>query len=193
VSDKCAVPGEDFDYNMCLPQYTPVEAGPDTMDLSGNCYSYACDIVSPYMRTIPGYAGQGITISEMSCPELITKAQSDGLEYMGLEDKPCKGCSHKAALFIDGDEPDLDFHWFRQDSDGKWSQKAGLTFPTNLDYSGNLISDPRTANKVEPDVPDLAYNTFCGYFCVDKSKVGIDGPCLYVPSDEGMVMACEEN
>jgi hypothetical protein len=37
---------------------------------------------------------------------------------------------------------------------------------TNLDNSGNIITDPRTADRG-------SYTVFCGCFCVNKAKVVI--------------------
>jgi hypothetical protein len=38
-----------------------------------------------------------------------------------------------------------DFHWYRLDNNGLWSQKAGSSPATNVDGDGNLITDPREA------------------------------------------------
>jgi len=39
-----------------------------------------------------------------------------------------------------------DYHYMRQDSDGTWSHKPGEEEVTNLDYSGDVITDPRAAD-----------------------------------------------
>jgi hypothetical protein len=38
-----------------------------------------------------------------------------------------------------------------------WTHKPGQTAATNLDNSGNVITDPRTANRG-------VYTDFCGFF-----------------------------
>ena len=53
----------------------------------------------------------------------------------------------------------LDYHWYRQDSDGLWSHKRGTTSITRLDNSGDLIVDPQTADR------DF-YTEFLGYYAV---------------------------
>ncbi len=61
---------------------------------------------------------------------------------------PLNGAGYDIALFIvmnsRGDYED--YHWLRQDSNGKWSHKRGLDPVTNTDASGNLINNPQVAN-----------------------------------------------
>jgi hypothetical protein len=64
-------------------------------------------------------------------------------------------------------EPLEDYHWYRRDRDGRWSHKPGTDPATNLDNSGNVIVDPRTADRGP-------YTVFCGCFCVNKSKISIN-------------------
>ena len=70
---------------------------------------------------------------------------------------------HKVALVV---APGLDFHWYRLDDNGKWSHKPGNTKATNLDNLGNIIDDPRTADRGP-------YTQFCGCFCVCKCSYTI--------------------
>jgi hypothetical protein len=62
------------------------------------------------------------------------------------------------------------------DDNGLWSHKPGGTAARNTDSSGNLISNPETANRrtVGQDYV-LDYKIFCGYYCVDKDNVVIAG------------------
>lgn len=39
----------------------------------------------------------------------------------------------------------MDFHWYRLDSNGRWSHKAGESPATDLDDNGDQIDDPRTS------------------------------------------------
>ena len=36
-----------------------------------------------------------------------------------------------------------DYHWYRQNSDGTWSHKPGITRVRNYDINGNIIYDPQ--------------------------------------------------
>jgi len=51
--------------------------------------------------------------------------------------------SYKVALVFSND----DYHWYRQNPDGTWSHKPGITQVTNLDASGNLIYNPKMADR----------------------------------------------
>ncbi|EPX54979.1 hypothetical protein D187_009718 [Cystobacter fuscus DSM 2262] len=55
--------------------------------------------------------------------------------------------------------PGLDYHWYRLGENGTWSHKPGGSPATNLDNSGNVITDPRTANRG-------LYTQFCGFFMI---------------------------
>lgn len=69
------------------------------------------------------------------------------------------------------DKHSNDYHWLRQDDNGKWSHKPGGGKATNKDWdgrgwNGNEISDPETANLGR-------YKKFCGYCCVCPEKVEV--------------------
>jgi len=49
-------------------------------------------------------------------------------------------------LVIDNTDGVQDYHWYRQDKGGFWSQKHGSGLVTNVDGSGHLISNPAAAN-----------------------------------------------
>lgn len=70
--------------------------------------------------------------------------------------QPAKG--HFIALVV---WPDRDFHFFRRDAQGWWSQKRGDTFVTNTLPNGSVVLD------VERTEIMGSYSKFCGYFLVD--------------------------
>ncbi len=57
--------------------------------------------------------------------------------------------------------PNTDFHFFRRDAEGWWSQKKGDTFVTNTYPNGSVVMD------VEDPAILGSYKLFCGYFLVD--------------------------
>ncbi|KHD05529.1 hypothetical protein PN36_29080 [Candidatus Thiomargarita nelsonii] len=78
-----------------------------------------------------------------------------------------------------------DYHWYRQDDDGKWSHKPGTTPVTRDDSSGNPVTNPEKCDRrtkigktiVVPykgykDVV-IDYDTFCGYFYVKKGGASV--------------------
>lgn len=65
--------------------------------------------------------------------------------------------------------PGRDYHWYRQNTDGTWSHKSGMSPVKNLDSDNRIIYDPQTAAR---DVLDFngafqgVYSSFIGYFAV---------------------------
>lgn len=127
---------------------------------TNNCYNYGCNIQNDTFAQ-PGSAG-GYTPTALTCEEYTKAAAADGLIKV-FRCKPCPYCCHKVALVI---WPGNDYHWYRQDDNGRWSHKPDGGLATDKDTQGNLIDDPETANRGP-------YTTFCGYFCVCKNKVQI--------------------
>ena len=71
-------------------------------------------------------------------------AREWGITFEGIEaDALMDPGEYKVALMI-GDKGD--YHWVRQNYDGTWSHKRGITEVTNLDASGNVIYDPNKAD-----------------------------------------------
>lgn len=151
----------------CIPDYDPGywnDGG--LVQLNNNCYNYGCNIKTNTFAQ-PGRA-HGITLSYSdldSCTAVNNGAVADGLKTVECDKGcGCEKCHHQLALVL---WPGMDYHWYRKDRDGKWSHKPGQTQATNLDNSGNIISDPRNADRGP-------YTVFCGCFCVDKSAVSIN-------------------
>ena len=90
-------------------------------------------------------------------------------------------------IFKDGvyDHISLDYHWYRQNQDGTWSHKPGLTEVQNTDGNGMTIVDPRTAYRGQDDPVSIrgdkpisslhigpSYDYFYGYFEVGPKNNG---------------------
>ncbi len=155
--------------DRCLPQYEPtVWNDGGFVECSNNCYNYGCDTQTNTFAQ-PGHA-HGVSLDwpdDMNCQAVTAAAIADGLILANCDQGcGCSDCHHQVALVI---APEWDYHWYRKDRDGKWSHKMGGTPATNLDNSGNIITDPRTADRGR-------YTIFCGCFCVNKSSVSISGP-----------------
>ena len=140
-----------------LPTYTPTfwnDGG--TVQHSNNCYNYSNNKRTDTFAQ-PGRAS-GSTAGTMQCDPVKTAAIADGLTALpasGHCPSSSKSTECKLALVV---APDWDYHWYRLDSNGMWSHKPGQTQATNRDNSGQLISDPETADRG-------AYINFCGYLC----------------------------
>lgn len=104
-----------------------------------------------------------------TCPDMIARLLGDNpsMKMVNFTEK-CPAHTSKIALVVD---PDEDYHFFRQDSNGMWSHKPGGTPVTNLDADGKLIYDPRLASRdYQKDGSKLNYDTFCAYMCVARDK-----------------------
>jgi hypothetical protein len=148
---------------------------PSFVQCSTNCYAYALDHRqgSPYGTTLqPGQlSGYQMTAADVTAERIIELSQADaqaaGYTFQEVDhDQACPTGSYKVALVIDPVYPD--YHWYRQNPDGTWSGKSGLTEVTNLDASGQVILDPAAADRnYIPRGWDLNYTEFAGYFCVE--------------------------
>jgi len=126
---------------------------------NNNCYNYSNNKRTDTFAQ-PGRAG-GDMYSSIDCIEVTNGAIADGLIPTTASEIPPPGKT-KIAMVI---WPDTDYHWYRQDSDGYWTHKPGQTAATNLDNSGNIITNPETADRG-------GYTIFCGYFltCSDVNQ-----------------------
>ena len=87
------------------------------------------------------------------------KASGRTFKPIGKHDTPAKG-HWKVALVI---APGEDYHWYRQNTDGTWSGKAGTTEATKLDASRHVIKDPEKADRG-------IYTQFIGYFEIGSAE-----------------------
>jgi RHS repeat-associated protein len=145
------------------PHYDPGFWNNPVICDSNNCYSYACN--RPYgpdgKPRPPGTKPQpgGGDAPDLTCAAIIAAAKKDGLTNTSCNGG-CPGGTHKVRLVI---APGVDYHWYRQDDNGTWSQKHGLMPCQNVDESGNPITDPGKANRDSGG--GLNYTVDCGDLC----------------------------
>jgi hypothetical protein len=164
---------------QCTPPYEPQKwNGKDGGE--NNCYNYAVNVKTGTMA-LPGRAsGYSVAYPPTGCSEYVKASESDGLRYLGVTKGECnnvesrseQGCEHKAALFMALSGVVSDFHWYREDNTGFWSNKYGAGAATDLDTAYQKIADPETCAR-SFNFGLINLETFCGYFCVDNSKVTI--------------------
>jgi hypothetical protein len=143
------------------PAYNPDWWNTLPRRLYNNCYAYANNQATDTFPQ-PGRAG-GDPIRSLDCAGVRPAAESDGLAACANFTAPLtEGEGWYVALVI---WPQEDYHWYRQDNSGCWSHKPGETEATNLDNSGNQITDPRTCDRGE-------YTVFCT-FMITNSEVEI--------------------
>ncbi len=143
-------------YNCSIPPYDPgYWNGWFSGQKKNNCYNYANNVKTNTFAQPGRASGTFCTFSScMNAATISLYSQNDGIEPLppGQE---CGGNEDLLALVI---APGIDYHWYRQDSNGMWSHKPGQTKATNVDNSGNTIGNPETADRG-------IYTVFAGYFC----------------------------
>jgi hypothetical protein len=152
----------------CIPAYEPRTWNDnDAIRWNNNCYNYACNMQTGTFAQ-PGRATGQTYPRPIDCIGVDRGARSDGLRSIDCaRGCGCRDCCHQVALVVAPSEEYNDYHWYRLDRNGRWSHKPGHTAATNLDSSGNLITDPRTADRGP-------YTVFCGCFCVCEGQVTIN-------------------
>ncbi|AUT64950.1 hypothetical protein [Paraburkholderia terrae] len=146
----------------CGPVYEPGWWNVPTRQPNNNCYNYACNYRTDTFAQ-PGRAA-GAMYTALTCPSVRPAAIADALIDNSGADNRCPPEGHLVALVI---WPNGDFHWYRKGRDGFWTHKPGPTAVTNLDNSGNLIIDPRTANRGP-------YTDFCTFMTVQHGHIKIN-------------------
>ena len=127
----------------CAPIYEPDwwnDGG--QRQLNNNCYNYATNYRSDTFAQ-PGLAA-GSMYTSLSCAAVKPASVADALVDMPNANNKCAKDGHLVALVV---APGIDFHWYRKSINGLWTHKPGSTPATNLDNSGNIIPDPRTADR----------------------------------------------
>lgn len=139
--------------NPGRPSFTP-DYWNGSRSTSNNCYNYTNNKdTNTYAQ--PGRAS-GNMATVMSCDVVRQAAVNDGLELISGYPSTILGFKAGAALVV---APGSDYHWYRLDTNGAWTHKPGQAPATNLDNSGNVITDPRTADRG-------GYTEFCGFFMI---------------------------
>jgi hypothetical protein len=125
-----------------------------------NCYNYATNRRTDTFAQ-PGRAG-GHIYARINCTEVGNGAVRDGGTFTCAPDtqKP----RWYMALVIAPGPGFVDYHWYRKHSGGFWGHKPGGTAARNVDNSGRVITDPRTANRGP-------YTIFCRFMFAQKRMV----------------------
>lgn len=131
-----------------------------------NCYAY--------MLNTSTYSGHKLQPGELA-GKVFTSLTSSSIISASKLDMPYLNKSlrtstysevpgyreYKVALVI---APNYDYHWYRQDADGGWSHKRGLTAIDFRDASGNSIRNPQTADRNYGN--GLNYSTWGGWYII---------------------------
>lgn len=121
---------------------------------NNNCYNYGTNYRTDTFAQ-PGKAN-GAQYTSITCSQVKAGAVADALIDSPSANNKCPKEGHLVALVVG---PGWDFHWYRKGRNGYWTHKPGGTQATQVDNSGNLISDPRTADRGN-------YTDFCSFMVV---------------------------
>jgi hypothetical protein len=149
----------------CAPLYEPQwwnDGWAGQVQPNNNCYNYGTNYRSDTYAQ-PGRAA-GAQYSSLTCASVRPAALADSLIDAPSANNRCPKEGHLVALVI---APGQDFHWFRKGRNGYWTQKMGPSPITNVDNSGNLIPDPRTANRGP-------YTDFCTFMVVMHGHIKLN-------------------
>jgi len=138
------------------PYYVPSEWNDyDEIINNNNCYSYALDDADNPLGGKP-QPGQysGVEFNNLSLDNITNAAIRDGfikkpnfLNKLGFG----KRGYYSVYLCLDTEMETssgvIDYHWYRQDKGGYWSQKHGSSSVENVDGSVHLIKNPARANQ----------------------------------------------
>lgn len=127
-----------------------------------------CNVPFHQPGSVSGYP-RFSTEARKTCPNMIARLLGDNPSLkMSTFEQKCPAHTSKIALVVD---PNEDYHFYRQDTNGLWSHKPGGMPVTNLDASKKKIHDPALANRnYKEEGSDLDYDTFCGYLCVPRDR-----------------------
>lgn len=119
-----------------------------------------------------------------TCPQMIKKIKIDSYKkrdgkrhpkngstiYGPVDfDEPCKKNYYKGGMTVDRGNT---FHFYRQDSNGRYSHKQGTLKVENIDASNSPIYAPHLSdrNYKKKKKKGIVYNDWCGYFCLPKNS-----------------------
>ena len=119
---------------------------------NNNCYNYANDKITNTFAQ-PGRGSGQTGPYPPTCQDTGSASKRDGqVSVSSASSTPSQG--HFIGLVI---WPGRYYHWYRLDSNAKWSHKPGQTAARNTDNSGRLITDPQNCDRGP-------YTIWCGYY-----------------------------
>jgi hypothetical protein len=106
------------------------------------------------------------------CPNMQKKILNDNPSLIPVAfNVKCPNKYYKGAMVVD---PDNTYHFYRQNNNGTWDHKPGISPITNVDASGKKIYIPHFANRDYTNDKDnedaINYTHFCNYYCVPDNQ-----------------------
>lgn len=172
--DSMQLSGSELDY---IPNEWNAKA---EVSKNSNCYSYALNAQRNPNGTMsfmqPGQSRNALlSPSDITDTNKLLSAINDDAKKYGFtfrrveKYEKCNIGTYKVALVVDPEDywlsfltTDIDYHWYRQNSDGTWSHKPGSSAVRNTDYSNRVIVDPETCDRQANK--NYNYTKFIGFF-----------------------------
>jgi len=173
---------------MSEPAYDPMRYNKDKkIQEIHNCWAYGMNVVDPTQVTqcdgkgpdcVARYHQPGGTkgMSDVlldakgrTCTVVAKLMKADVPDIQRTTFKArCPTGTSKIAMVV---HPGEDYHFYRLDSDGKWSHKDGSNEVKRHDAEGQPIVNPKTAARnYRPTGSYLNYKNFCGFWCVPRRR-----------------------
>ena len=124
-------------------------------------------------------------LSLYTCPSMIERVMCDNMENkknvikLTDFDVPCSEDYYKGVVVVDSGQhrkmkKGHTYHFYRQDSSGRWSHKPGTLPVEYVDASKKPIYVPHLADKIynrkDPDNKDgIHYDKNCSYMCLPRN------------------------
>ncbi|XP_053400879.1 insoluble matrix shell protein 1-like [Mercenaria mercenaria] len=135
-----------------IPRFDPENWNAPPTIRRNNCYNYATQRQTNSFAQPGRASGRGFS-RPMTARSVLSATFRDGLIPLPFfNPRMFPGICYIALAIW----PDTDYHFYRLDSNMLWSHKPGKTMAKNTDNSGDLIVDPRHADRGQ-------YTIFAGY------------------------------
>lgn len=128
-----------------------------------NCYNYASNYRSNTFAQPGRQTGYTIPFNP-TCANVRTGVISDGWS------DTCQASNNLTIALVIWPATSSfrgDFHFYRLCINGRWCHKPGMTAARNTDNSGNLITNPQTADRG-------GYTSFCEYFYTGGGSIVVN-------------------
>lgn len=156
---------------------------------SHNCYTYSMNDINhdlaklyeenkairSYINPQPGHhcgMTKRVQYKETTCEKLDERMKCDNPNVIDSTfEESCPSGYYKIFLATN---PGKIYHYYRQGSTGYWDHKDGGKEATNIDASGNLITNPEIANRYYDKKNN--FHDSCGFYCVPSNET--DDTCV---------------
>jgi len=142
---------------------------------NNNCYAFAFNHLrsNAESKLQPGQLSGlvALTDEQYNCHDMMARVLEDnpGVTIINADETVSDG-HYRVALVLDNHGSNRDYHFYREVEPGRWLHKPGSLRVSDVDDSGRVITDPRSADRDYVNGGDeednFNYSTYCGMFAV---------------------------